>query len=62
TSDELEELIKLVVEVRSRLRAKRMFEESDWIRSELGKLGIRLADTKNGTMWFIEKRSRYSRE
>ncbi|MEM2208245.1 MAG: cysteine--tRNA ligase [Sulfolobales archaeon] len=57
-SDELEELIKLVVEVRSRLRAKRMFEESDWIRSELGKLGIRLADTKDGTLWFIEKRLR----
>lgn len=35
-----------------------MFEESDWIRSELGKLGIRLADTKDGTLWFIEKRLR----
>lgn len=56
-SDELEELVKLIVEVRSRLRAKRMYEESDWIRTELGKLGIRLADTKDGTLWFIEKRS-----
>lgn len=56
TSDEVEELVKLIVEVRSRLRAKKMYEESDWIRAELGKLGIKLADTKDGTQWFIERR------
>lgn len=55
--DELEELVKLLVEVRSKLRTRKMFEESDWIRAELAKLGIRLADTKEGTMWFIEKRA-----
>jgi len=55
TSDEVEELVKLIVEVRSRLRARKMYEESDWIRAELSKLGIRLADTKDGTRWFIER-------
>ncbi len=56
-SDQVEELVKLIVEVRARLRARRMYEESDWIRAELGKLGIRLADTKEGTLWFVEKRT-----
>ncbi|MDW8010870.1 MAG: hypothetical protein RMH84_04680 [Sulfolobales archaeon] len=51
-------MIKLLVEVRSRLRARKMYEESDWIRAELGKLGIKLADTKEGTTWTIEKRLR----
>ncbi|MCS7099292.1 MAG: hypothetical protein NZ925_03000, partial [Sulfolobales archaeon] len=58
TPEELEDLIKLLVEVRSRLRARKMYEESDWIRAELGKLGIKLADTKEGTTWTIEKRLR----
>ncbi|MCX8184695.1 MAG: cysteine--tRNA ligase [Sulfolobales archaeon] len=58
TSDELEDLVKLIVEVRSKLRAKKMYEESDWIRAELGRLGIKLADTKDGTTWTIEKRLR----
>jgi cysteinyl-tRNA synthetase len=53
--EELEELVKLIVEIRSRLRSKKMYEESDWIRSELGKLGIRLADTKEGTKWYFER-------
>jgi cysteinyl-tRNA synthetase len=53
--EELEELIKLIVEIRSRLRHKRMYEESDWIRAELSKLGIRLADTKEGTKWYFER-------
>lgn len=60
TSDELEELIKLIVEVRSRLRAKRMYEESDWIRTELSKLGIKLADTKDGTIWIFERQKKPS--
>ncbi|MCC6015202.1 MAG: hypothetical protein LM564_05820, partial [Desulfurococcaceae archaeon] len=53
--EELEELIKLIVEIRSRLRHKRMYEESDWIRAELSKLGIRLADTKEETKWYFER-------
>lgn len=53
--EELEELIKLIVEIRSRLRHKKMYEESDWIRAELSKLGIRLADTKEETKWYFER-------
>lgn len=50
-----EPLIDLIVRVRSELRARRMYELSDWIRSELLKLGIRLMDYQNRTEWRRER-------
>ncbi|MEM4680765.1 MAG: cysteine--tRNA ligase [Acidilobaceae archaeon] len=52
-----EPLIDLIVKVRSELRARKMYEVSDWIRSELLKLGIRLLDYQNRTEWKRERPS-----
>ncbi|HIH73227.1 MAG TPA: cysteine--tRNA ligase, partial [Thermococcaceae archaeon] len=46
-----EELIELLVEVRSALRKQKNFELADKIRSELRELGIQLEDTPQGTIW-----------
>ena len=43
--------IDLLVEKRDELRAKRQWDLADKIRTELGKLGIVLEDTPNGTVW-----------
>lgn len=44
-------LIDILVEVRSRLRKRRDYELADWIRSELIKLGIKLLDSPEKTIW-----------
>ncbi len=46
-----EELLKLLVEVRSQLRQRRLFDLADLIRSQLNSLGIQLEDTPQGTRW-----------
>ena len=46
-----EELIKLLIEVRSALRKQKNFELADRIRSQLRELGIQLEDTPQGTIW-----------
>ncbi|WP_297520234.1 cysteine--tRNA ligase [Thermococcus sp.] len=48
---EEEELIKLLIEVRSQLRKERNFALADKIRAELRELGIQLEDTPQGTVW-----------
>ncbi len=49
-------LVDLIVSVRSRLREMKMYEITDWIRSELATLGIRLYDYPGGkTVWKIER-------
>ena len=46
-----EELIELLIEVRSALRKQKNFELADRIRSQLRELGIQLEDTPQGTIW-----------
>jgi len=46
-----EELIGLLIEVRSALRKQRNFELADKIRAQLRELGIQLEDTPQGTIW-----------
>ncbi|HWQ17192.1 MAG TPA: cysteine--tRNA ligase [Sulfolobales archaeon] len=51
TNIDPEDLVRLLVEVRQRLRQKKMYEESDWIREQMMKLGIKLLDEKDKTRW-----------
>ena len=46
-----EELIRLLIDLRSELRAKKEFALSDRIRDRLAELGITLKDTAQGTIW-----------
>jgi len=51
-SDELaEQLIELLIEVRSRARRDRQFGLADMVRDRLGELGIQLKDGREGTTW-----------
>ncbi|MET1102130.1 MAG: cysteine--tRNA ligase [Pyrodictiaceae archaeon] len=54
---EAEKLIELIVDVRARLRQKRDYELSDYIRSKLSELGVELADLPGGkTRWRLRPR------
>lgn len=46
-----EQLLNLLVEVRSQLRQRRIFDLADTIRAKLSELGITLEDTPQGTRW-----------
>lgn len=46
-----DELIKLLVDLRAELRAKKEFALADLIRARLAELGISLKDTPQGTIW-----------
>ncbi|MCX8195488.1 MAG: cysteine--tRNA ligase [Acidilobaceae archaeon] len=48
------ELINLLVEVRSELRARKIYDLSDAIRERLQRVGIRLLDYKDKTEWVRE--------
>ena len=47
--------VELLVDARSRLRARKHWEEADRIRSGLEKLGVALQDTPSGTTWTLEE-------
>ena len=49
------QLIELIMSIRTQLRKRKDYELSDWIRSELLKLGIRVYDYKNGSRWVLER-------
>ncbi len=49
----LDELLRVVVDVRSELRKRRLWDLSDRIRDELRRLGIELQDTSSGTKWVV---------
>ncbi|MEL9929335.1 MAG: cysteine--tRNA ligase [Sulfolobales archaeon] len=53
-SEDLEDMIRLVVEIRRRLRKKKLYEEADWIREELMRRGVRLLDRGEETTWIRE--------
>jgi cysteinyl-tRNA synthetase len=45
------DLMKLIIELRLKMRQEKNFAMSDFIRDELKKAGIELKDTKEGTDW-----------
>ena len=45
--------IQLLVDLRSDLRADRLFDQADRIRDELANLGVTLEDTPAGTEWIL---------
>lgn len=47
----VDDLIDLLVEIRSHVRERRLFDLADRIRDRLSELGIRLKDTPDGTVW-----------
>jgi len=48
------DLLELIVQVRSELRARRMYDLSDAIRDRLSRMGIKLIDYKDRTEWVKE--------
>jgi len=56
---DLEELlykvIDLIIEVRTELRKRKMYELSDEIRSKLAKLGIKVSDYRDRSVWHLER-------
>ncbi|MCG2892368.1 MAG: cysteine--tRNA ligase, partial [Vulcanisaeta sp.] len=48
-------LINTLVNVRSQLRARKMFDLADEIRNELGRLGIVISDVGNKTYWYVDR-------
>ncbi len=55
-STDVTEIIQLIVDVRSKLRARKMWDLADEIRARLRELGIELQDTASGTRWILRKR------
>ncbi|MEB3816460.1 MAG: hypothetical protein LRS46_00750, partial [Desulfurococcales archaeon] len=51
-------LVDLIIEVRTELRKKRMYELSDYIRERLLNLGIRVLDYRDRSEWYIESGKR----
>jgi cysteinyl-tRNA synthetase len=47
----IDRLMSLYIELREEARKRKDFEMSDWIRDELGKIGLVLEDTKAGIKW-----------
>ena len=51
----MEEVMGVLVELRTSLREKKDFESADLIRDHLQKIGLVFKDTQEGTTWEIEK-------
>jgi cysteinyl-tRNA synthetase len=47
-------LVELLIDVRNRARKARQFEIGDHVRSELARLGVKLEDRPDGTIWRME--------
>ncbi|MEM2928828.1 MAG: DALR domain-containing protein, partial [Nitrososphaerota archaeon] len=50
----IENLLKIILEIREIEREKKNYELSDSIREKLRKLGIEIEDTPYGTFWFFK--------
>lgn len=50
-NNETEELMKLILDIRSEMKSKREFAIADKIRDELAKINIKIKDQKDGTVW-----------
>lgn len=53
TGELVSRLVDLLLNIRQEVKKKKEFEISDRIRSELGKLGVEVKDTKEGFEWEI---------
>ena len=51
--------ISLIIDVRSKLRALKMFDLADLIRTELSKLGVMVSDTKRRSFWCLLRRLKF---
>ena len=51
----LYKVIDLLIEVRTELRKRKLYEISDEIRNKLAKLGIRVSDYRDRSVWYFEK-------
>jgi hypothetical protein len=45
--------VEAMLELRTRARSERRFEESDWIRDRLDGLGVEVRDTAEGSEWLL---------
>ncbi|MGQ9608515.1 MAG: cysteine--tRNA ligase [bacterium] len=50
----IDSLLKLIIEIRNDARSKKDWATSDKIRNNLAELGIKLKDTRDGTIWEFE--------
>ncbi len=50
-----ERLLELLINVREKARKAKYYDISDYIREELGKLGVILEDTPAGTKWKLQR-------
>ena len=48
---EADPFIELLMEVRAKLRAQKMWEMSDFIRDRLSELGVQVEDSRSGSTW-----------
>jgi cysteinyl-tRNA synthetase len=48
-----EELLEILIEIREKARAQKLWDISDAIRDRLGEIGIDLEDTSQGTRWKV---------
>ena len=48
---EADPFIELLMEVRTKLRAQKMWEMSDFIRDRLSELGVQVEDSRSGSTW-----------
>ncbi|NPA96516.1 MAG: cysteine--tRNA ligase [Crenarchaeota archaeon] len=46
--------IDIVIRVRSELRKRKYYDLSDWIRSELSRIGVKVRDYRNRSEWILE--------
>ncbi|CAN5276381.1 MAG: cysteine--tRNA ligase [Chloroflexota bacterium] len=51
SSEDTDSLIRILIDLRARLRAERQFELADLVRVQLQEAGYTLEDTKSGTEW-----------
>lgn len=54
STQKLDDVLKVVINVRNEFRRNKNFEMADKIRNELNNIGVRLKDTPNGTEWSID--------
>jgi cysteinyl-tRNA synthetase len=47
-------LVGLLIDVRNKARKAKQFEIGDHVRNELAKMGVRLEDRPDGTVWRME--------
>lgn len=55
----VDQLVDLIIEVRTQLRKMKQYELSDYIRSRLMELGISVIDYRDRSEWFIKKTRRH---